>query len=204
MFRNPWFTLVLGLMVGLVFGYVLAEQQSRAPGKSPQTGNSLRVAHRVRRCPKAIRLSILRLAPPINSFGSRLKKSRGSWQRTQMIPGLMAALGNVFFDAGNWADAKNWYEKSLAIDPVMSMCSPIWRSSIATSISPRRPSNSSIGRSRSSPSTGRPGTTNWSSTSSTSIKHDEAAAALRQLQELKKSNPEIPDLSALEAEVNGG
>ena len=32
MYRNPWLTLILGLMVGLVIGYVLAEQQPVPPG----------------------------------------------------------------------------------------------------------------------------------------------------------------------------
>jgi len=33
--------------------------------------------------------------------------------------------------------------------------------------------------------------------------HDDAADALKTLQELKKSNPAIPDLSGLEQEVHG-
>ena len=29
--------------------------------------------------------------------------------------GLMAAMGNVYFDAGRWTEARDWYEKSLQV-----------------------------------------------------------------------------------------
>ena len=38
MYRSPWFTLILGLMAGLVIGYVLAEQQPVPPGKALRLG----------------------------------------------------------------------------------------------------------------------------------------------------------------------
>ena len=38
MYRNPWFTLILGLMAGLVIGYVLAERQPVPPGKALRLG----------------------------------------------------------------------------------------------------------------------------------------------------------------------
>ena len=38
MHRNPWFTLILGLMVGLIVGYVLAERQAVPPAKAIRLG----------------------------------------------------------------------------------------------------------------------------------------------------------------------
>ncbi len=38
MFRNPWLTLVLGLMAGLILGYVFAEQQPVPPAKALRQG----------------------------------------------------------------------------------------------------------------------------------------------------------------------
>ena len=38
MFKNPWVTLVIGLMVGLALGYVFAERQPIPPGKALRLG----------------------------------------------------------------------------------------------------------------------------------------------------------------------
>ena len=45
--RNPWFTLVVGIIAGLVLGYLLAERQTippakamvRQPGAGPEGGD---------------------------------------------------------------------------------------------------------------------------------------------------------------------
>ena len=34
MYKNPWFTLVTGLMIGLVMGYIFAERQAVPPAKA--------------------------------------------------------------------------------------------------------------------------------------------------------------------------
>ena len=36
MFKNPWFMLVIGVIVGLVVGYSLAEMQSVPPARTMQ------------------------------------------------------------------------------------------------------------------------------------------------------------------------
>lgn len=203
MFRSPWFTLVLGLMVGLVFGYVLAEQQAVPPGKALKLGIAPGVAQG-EAMPEG--------HPPVDpstaganqQLRQQVEEIQGLLAANPDDPGLMAALGNVFFDAGSWADAKNWYEKSLAIEPgevnVLTDLAVVYRNlqqpektiellDRAIEIQPEH----------------------WQAWYNKLVvyqfdlhQHDEAAEALSQLQELKKTNPAIPDLSALEAEVNGG
>ncbi len=203
MFRNHWFTLILGLMVGLVIGYVLAEQQAVPPGKALKLGIA----------PGAAQGEALPDGhPPVDQTSAaanqQLRQQVGEIQGLLAAnpndPGLMAAMGNVFFDAGSWADAKNWYEKSLAVAPddvnVLTDQAVVYRNlqqpektiellDRAIEIEPEH----------------------WQAWYNKLVvyqfdlhRHDEAAAALRRLQELKQSNPAIPDLSALEAEVNGG
>ncbi len=44
MHRNPWFTLIFGLMVGLIIGYVMAEHQAVPPAKAIRLGLSPQAA----------------------------------------------------------------------------------------------------------------------------------------------------------------
>lgn len=203
MYRNPWFTLILGLLLGLVIGYVLAEQQPVPPGKAlrlgaaPPTGqgDELPDGH-----------------PPVD--GSSVAETQRLRQQVAEIegllasapddPGLMAALGNLYFDANRWQDARGWYEKSLQISSgepnIMTDLAVVYRNLGE----PQRAIellDQVIAISAD----------HWQAWYNKVVvynfdlhDHDAAIDALRTLQELKKTNSRIPDLSSLEKEVLGG
>lgn len=203
MFRNPWFTLVLGLMAGLILGYVFAEQQAVPPAKALRQGvapaggsnEPLPEGH-----------------PPIE--GQNAAASQQLRQQVAEIEGLlasnpddpklMAAMGNIYFDAGLWNEARVWYERSLSVAPgdvnVITDLAVVFRNlqqpqrtiellDQAISLSPDH----------------------WQAWYNKVVvfqfdlhEHEKAASSLARLKELKQQNPAIPDLSAIEREVTGG
>jgi tetratricopeptide (TPR) repeat protein len=203
MFRNPWFTLVLGLLAGLTLGYVLAERQAVPPAKAVKLGlnpaggqdEPLPEGH-----------------PPVDgqsaAAGQQLRQQVGEIEGLLAAnpndPKLMAAMGNLYFDASRWTDARVWYERSLAVAPddvdVLTDLAVAFRNleqpqktiellDRAIALSPDH----------------------WQAWYNKIVvyqfdlhEHDQAAGALRHLQQLKQQNPAIPDLSALEREVLGG
>ncbi len=201
MVRNPWFTLVIGLMVGLAVGYVLAERQPVPPAKAIQTssassaGGALPQGH-----------------PPIDdqsaAVNQRLQQQvseiQGLLASSPDDPGLLAAMGNAYFDAERWEDARGWYERALQTaggDPnVMTDLAVVYRNLSQ----PQRAVEllERVGASH-------PG--HWQALYNKVVilhfdlhRHDEAEAALRRLQSLKQQDSSIPDLSGLAAEVLGG
>jgi Flp pilus assembly protein TadD len=203
MFRNPWFTFVLGLMAGLMLGYVFAERQPVPPARAVRLGLD----------PAAAQSEALPEGhPPVE--GQSAAASQQLRQQVSEIEGLlaanpddpklMAAMGNVYFDASRWNDARVWYERSLAVAPddvdVMTDLAVSFRNleqpqktiemlDRAIALSPDH----------------------WQAWYNKVVvyqfdlhEHDQAKAALRQLQQLKQQNPAIPDLSAIEKEVFGG
>jgi len=200
MYRNPWFTLILGLMVGLVIGYVIAEGQPVPPGKAlrlgiaPPTGSgeALPEGH-----------------PPVEGsneaeaqrFRQQIAEVEGLLASAPDDPGLMAAMGNVYFDANRWQDAREWYEKSLQIssgDPnVLTDLAVVYRNLEQ----PKRAIellDQAIAINAD----------HWQAWYNKVVvynfdlhEHDAAVEALQILLELKKSNSRIPDLSNLEREV---
>lgn len=203
MIRNPWFTLVLGLMVGLVLGYVFAERQPVPPAKALRAGIS----------PTQSGSEALPDGhPPVE--GQSAAASQQLRQQVSEIEGLlaanpndaklMAAMGNVFFDASRWDEARTWYQKSLAVTPgdvdVLTDLAVAYRNleqperavELLDQVISLNPAH-------------------WQAWYNQVVvyqfdlhQHDEAATALRRLQQLKQQNPAIPDLSALEREVLGG
>jgi len=203
MYRNPWFTLILGLMVGLVLGYVIAERQPVPPGKAlrlgmappPGQGEALPEGH-----------------PPVEGsseadaqrFRQQIAEIEGLLASAPDDPGLMAAMGNVYFDANRWQDARGWYEKALQISSgepnVMTDLAVVHRNlgeperaiELLDEVIVIAPEH-------------------WQAWYNKVVvynfdlhDHDAAKDALRTLQELRKTNTKIPDLSSLEQEVLGG
>ena len=203
MYRNPWFTLALGLMVGLVFGYVLAERQPVPPGKALRLGAEA-VAGQTEALPEG--------HPPVDdSSGAGAQRMRQQVSEIQGLldanpedAGLMAAMGNVYFDASRWEEASGWYEKSLALSPgdpnIMTDLAVVYRNlgrppeslellDQVIAVSPDH----------------------WQAWYNKVVvlnfdlhEHDAAAAALDRLKELQRTNQDIPDLSGLEKEIQGG
>jgi len=116
----------------------------------------------------------------------------------------MAAMGNVFFDASRWQDARDWYEKSLQIssgDPNVITDLAVTYRNLGQPQRTVELLDQAIAISAD----------HWQAWYNKAVvyhfdlhEHDAAAEALRTLQDLKKSNSKIPDLSGLEKEILGG
>jgi tetratricopeptide (TPR) repeat protein len=203
MYRNPWFTLILGLMAGLVIGYVLAERQPVPPGRALRLGVETS-SGQTEALPEG--------HPPVEgSSGADAQRIRQQVSEIQGLldanpedAGLMAAMGNVYFDAGRWEEARGWYEKSLVVsagDPdVMTDLAVVFRN-----LGQPQQSVELLDRViAASPD-------HWQAWFNKVIvlnfdlhEHDAAAQALESLKELQRTNTAIPDLSGLEKEIKGG
>ena len=111
MIKNPLFTLVLGLMGGLALGYIFAEKQSVPPAiaSSPLSVRSKLPAEHPRKDstkPNTANQQVVKRATELQ------KLLAGSPNDVK----LMAALGNLYFDASRWGEAREWYEKILQVE----------------------------------------------------------------------------------------
>jgi tetratricopeptide (TPR) repeat protein len=203
MHRNPWFTTVLGLIVGLIIGYVLAERQAVPPAKAIRLGLSPQAAVRQgEELPDG--------HPPVDGASGadaqRLRQQvaeiEGLLAANPNDAGLMAAMGNIYFDASRWPDARDWYEKALqgsSGDPnILTDLAVVYRNLGEFERSIELLDQALAAHSG-----------HWQAWYNKVVvyqfdlhQHDDAADALKALQELKKSNPAIPDLSGLEQEVH--
>lgn len=202
MFRNPWFTLIIGLVVGLVLGYVFAERQPVPPARALRIGINPS---------QADSQALPDGHPPVE--GQSAAASQQLRQQVSEIEGLLAAnpkdakllaaMGNVYFDASRWDEARVWYERSLAVSPddvdVITDLAVAYRNLEQ----PQRAIELLDQAINLSPA-------HWQAWYNKVVvyqfdlhEHDDASTALRQLQELKKSNSAIPDLTAIEREVFG-
>ncbi len=203
MFKNPWFMLVIGIIVGLVIGYAIAEMQSVPPARTIQapqqaSGSGMPEGH-----------------PPLPASGGEapgMAAAATQQQAAELMQllsqspedsGLMVALGNVYFDGARWQDARLWYERALekgGRDPnVLTDLAVVYRNldrperslellDEALALEPDH----------------------WQAVYNKVVvlhfdlhQHDQAEAALARLEELKRGNPSVPDLSQLAAEVRG-
>ena len=203
MHRNPWFTLVLGLIVGLTIGYVMAERQAVPPTKAIRLGLSPQAAaQQGEDLPDG--------HPPVDGASGadaqRLRQQvaeiEGLLAANPNDAGLMAAMGNIYFDASRWPEAREWYEKALQVssgDPnILTDLAVVYRS-----LGEYQRSIELLDEALAADSG------HWQAWYNKVVvyqfdlhQHDDAAEALKNLQELKKSNPSIPDLSGLEGEVH--
>ena len=204
MHRNPWFTLILGLIVGITIGYVLAERQAVPPAKAIGLGLNPQVAaQQGEELPDG--------HPPVDGASGadaqRLRQQvaelEGLLAANPNDAGLMAAMGNIYFDASRWPDARDWYEKALQVssgDPnILTDLAVVYRN-----LDEFERSIELLDRAIAVDSG------HWQAWYNKVVvyqfdlhRHDDAAKALETLQELKKSNTAIPDLSGLEQEVHG-
>lgn len=203
MFRNPWFTLVLGLVAGLTLGYVFAERQPVPPAKAVRIGVSP-AGGQTEALPEGHPPVEGQTAAASQQLRQQVGEIEGLLAANPDDPKLMAAMGNVYFDASVWNEARTWYERSLAVAPddvnVLTDLAVVFRNleqpqqtieilDRALAISPEH----------------------WQAWYNKVVvyqfdlhEHDQAAESLRRLQQLKAQNPAIPDLSAIEREVLGG
>jgi tetratricopeptide (TPR) repeat protein len=115
MHRNPWFTLVLGVMIGLVLGYLFAERQTIPPASSQSrqmaqgAGDGLPAGHPPIPAGGGSDLADPQLAQRAAELQQMLAQSPNDHR-------IMVALGNLYFDAGRWQESRLWYERSLEIE----------------------------------------------------------------------------------------
>lgn len=203
MHRNPWFTLILGLMAGLIIGYVLAERQSVPPAKAIRLGLN----------PQAAQAEELPDGhPPVDAAsGAGAQRLRQQVAEVEGLlaanpddAGLLAAMGNIYFDASRWSEARDWYEKSLQVssgDPNLLTDLAVVHRNLGEHQRAIELLDQAIAINSG----------HWQAWYNKVVvyqfdlhEHDAAADALKTLQELKKGNSAIPDLSGLEKEVSGG
>ncbi len=198
MIKNPWFTLLVGLMIGLTLGYVLAERQPVPPAKAlvgaaPAASGSFPEGH-----------------PPVAADSAdtgaseverQAEEIRGLLVQSPGDFGLTVALGNLYFDAQRWEESRMWYEQALEIqgdDPnVMTDLAVAYRNlkrperslEILDSVVAAAPDH-------------------WQAWYNRVVvlhfdlhDHDEAVRTLEVLEGLAESNPQIPDLSAVAEQV---
>jgi len=198
MIKNPVFTLIVGLMIGLALGYVLAENQPVPPAKALTRGAA------AQQMPEG--------HPPVEGSQSKAANSQVARQASELQSllaqnpgdvGLMAALGNLYFDASMWSDAQMWYERALeqggGDSNVMTDLAVVYRNlkkperslALLDSVLSEEPDH-------------------WQALYNRVVvlhfdlhRHDDAAETLTRLEGLAAENPRIPDLSSIAAEVRG-
>lgn len=211
MFKNPWFTLVIGLMVGLAMGYIFAEQQPIPPGKALRLG-----------APQAAGAdgALPNGHPPVGDGGSgsevqmfqqQIGEIQSLMAQNPSDVGLKVAMGDAYFELAratgqqnHWNEARGWYEQAMNqgrgddvnvltdLAVVMRNLQQYERSlellDRAIAVEPDH----------------------WQAWFNKVIilnfdlhDHEAAREAFRRLESLAADNPQIPDLSRIEQEVMG-
>jgi tetratricopeptide (TPR) repeat protein len=200
MVRNPWFTLVVGLMLGLTLGYVLAERQPVPPAKALVRGAAAESASLPEGHPPVPDAAMDAGAPEVERQAAEL---RGLLAKSPGDFGLMVALGNLYFDAGRWEEARMWYEQGLEVRGgdanVLTDLAVAYRNlgqperslQILDQVVAAEPDH-------------------WQAWYNRVVvlhfdlhRHDEAEQALEKLETMAKTNPQVPDLSGIAAQVRG-
>jgi len=211
MIKNPWFTLLIGLMVGLTLGYVFAERQPIPPAKALRLG-SPQAAAQAGGLPEG-HPAVDGSAPNSETqfFKQQISELQVLMAQNPNDVGLKVALADAFFelaratgDTKHWQEARAWYEQALADgradDPnVLTDLAVVLRnmgqfdSSLehldhAIEVDPDH----------------------WQAWFNKVIilnfdlhDHDGARDAFRRLEAIAATNPEVPDLTGVRQEVMG-
>ena len=205
MFKNPWFTLVIGLMVGLALGYVFAERQPIPPGKALRLGVG----------PGAVEdASLPEGHPPVDPnlqanpeaqrLGQQIAEIQTLLAQNPGDSGLMISLANANFDAGRWRDARVWYERAMEderyVNPdVITDLAVVFRN-----LQQPQQSLELLDRAISIDEG------HWQAWYNKVVvlhfdlhDHDGARAAFQQLKSIAAGDPQVPDLTAIGREVMG-
>lgn len=211
MIKNPWFTLLIGLMVGLTLGYVFAERQPIPPAKALGLG-APQAAAQAGGLPNG--------HPPINEgapdpetqfFKQQISEIQVLMAQNPDDVGLKVSLADAFFElaratgqTNHWQEARSWYERALAEgradDPnVLTDLAVVLRNmgqfdrslehlDHAIAVEPDH----------------------WQAWFNKVVilnfdlhDHDGAREAFRRLEAIAATNPEVPDLTGIRQEVMG-
>jgi len=200
MYRSWWFNLILGMMVGLAVGYALAERQPVPPSRALAKG--------VGGTPEA---AVPPGHPPVGGaveqetdpLAEQVAQLEAALQRRPGDPDILVSLGNLYFDASRWDEAREAYEAVLQSRPrdasVMVDLAVCYRNLHE----PER-ALKLLDRALAA----EPG--KWQALFNKIVvlhfdlhRHDEAREALAELERMRERDPEIPDLSGLRKEIQG-
>jgi len=211
MIKNSWFTLVIGLVVGLTLGYMFAEQQPIPPGKALRLGVSpgggaagdLPEGHPP--------LDAAGADPQVAALERQIADTRNLLASSPDDPGLMVALGDRYFELArstgrteHWDEARSWYEEASAKgrgdDPnVLTDLAVVYRNL-------GNPQGALEKLDHAIEVDGN----HWQALYNKVIvlnfdlhDHDAAKQTLLRLEAVAESNPQVPDLSSIRAEVMG-
>lgn len=205
MFKSWWFNLVLGLMIGLAVGYVLAEMQPVPPAKAlikgmerAAGGDAVPPDH------PPVQAAAGEAAPGDAQLREQAAQLEKVLRERPGDPDILTALGNLYFDASRWEEARKAYEGVLESRPddpnVLTDLAVVYRNLRQ----PERALKLLRHASEVAPD-------HWQALYNEVVVlhfdlhlHDEAKQALARLRELKQRNPQVPDLTQLEQEVEGG
>ncbi len=191
------FPFLIGLMLGLALGYVLAERQPVPPAKALMalqqgSGEALPPGHP----------PVENTEPPQDAELDQQVKSL-----TTMLADdpdnveVVTALGNLFFDHSRWDEAQRWYRKALELKPgdvnVMTDYAVVLRNlgkgqealDILNTVLAKDPGH-------------------WQALYNKVIvlnfdlhRHADAIEELKKLESMRSSHPDIPDLDALRKKI---
>ncbi|MCP4900727.1 MAG: tetratricopeptide repeat protein [bacterium] len=198
--KNLFMGLVIGLMVGMVLGYVLAESQAVPPVRAMQppgqTAEGLPSGHPPLPGNTGTGEQDRALATQITELQNHLEQSPGDTH-------LMTAIGNLYFDAQRWVEARDWYQQVVSIESsntnVMTDLAVVMRN-----LNQHEDALDLLNRAL------ELNPDHWQALYNKVIvlhfdlhRHKDANLAFTELVQLKKANPAIPDLSSLQAELEG-
>jgi tetratricopeptide (TPR) repeat protein len=207
MVRNPWFTLVLGLMLGLALGYVFAERQAVPPSAVPAV--------------QADQGALPDGHPPVE--GSQGDGSEVQFFQRQIAEiesliaqnpddtGLLVAMADAHFELArvtrqerDWQEARVWYERALAEgrgDDVNAMTD---LAVVFRNLQQPQRALEILDRAIAVDED------HWQAWFNKVVilnfdlhEHDQARDAFRRLKSIAESDPDVPDLSRIEQEVMG-
>lgn len=115
MLRAWWFNLLIGLLVGLAVGYVLAELQPVPPAKALIKGMSAEATRDPADRDRAEASS--NGASGTTRLDDHITELEGMLAQRPDDPDLLTALGNANFDGRRWGDARRYYERALEQRP---------------------------------------------------------------------------------------
>ena len=211
MFKNPWFTLVIGLMVGLALGYVFAEQQPIPPGKALRMGAPAAAAQGAGLPNGHPPLDEGAANPESRFFEQQIAEIQGLMAQSPSDVGLKVSMADAFFelarstgDPSHWQESRVWYERAMAegrgSDPdVLTDLAVVMRN-----LEQSDRSLELLDRA----TTAEP--EHWQAWFNKVIvlnfdlhNHDGAREAFLRLKDIASRNPDVPDLTAIEQEVMG-
>lgn len=196
MLKNPFFTAIMGLMLGLVVGYLLAEREAVPPAEAMRRAAS--------EAPAAAQQAQQATMPPkekARNVEEKAGRLRDLLAKNPEDLSLMTALGNLYFDASHWEESRIWYERVLEKRKTDANVETDLAVVYRNLQQPDRALALLEKVVREDPA-------HWQGWFNMAVvlhfdlhRHDEALDALKKLEALAKNDPNIPDLSSLATQI---